>query len=415
MTDKPPKMTRTWHFLVLAVLCTAIVTGCSWQWQFDPFTDMRANTAQTESQTKEAPDQPHAVLAAARANRINLFGDIETGEEGTYFTRAAVSLKQHTFAEVGGDTDPDLDSMGRRLVFASTRHNTNPDLYIKSVDGVAVTQLTADPASDIQPAFSPDDTRVAFTSNRSGNWDIWIIGVNGDQPVQVTSGLADEVHPTWSPDGSRLVFCSLPTEGGQWELWIADATAGAVKRFVGYGLFPEWSPVDDTILFQRARERSSRWFSIWTISLVNGEPRYPTELAAGAYRAMILPAWSPDGHGVVFASTDVPPPSDTVLNTSAGTFDVWLMRSNGRAKVRLTDGHVPSYSPTFSPDGRIFFTSNRTGQENIWSVVPPGRAVTTLEIAPGHEGPVEEQGPPSPAEELETTAQTASTHDASWD
>ena len=46
----------------------------------------------------------------------------------------------------------------------------NPDLYVKHVLGTAVTQLTSDPSSDIHPMLSPDGTRVAFASDRSGNW-----------------------------------------------------------------------------------------------------------------------------------------------------------------------------------------------------------------------------------------------------
>ena len=76
-----------------------------------------------------------------------------------------------------------------------------------------------------------------------------------DNRFQITDSPAHEAHPSWSVDGSQLVFCSLPDNGDQWELWITDAVRGPAKRFIGYGLFPEWSPVGDTILFQRARER----------------------------------------------------------------------------------------------------------------------------------------------------------------
>ncbi|MGB2987431.1 MAG: DPP IV N-terminal domain-containing protein [Phycisphaerae bacterium] len=315
-----------------------------------------------------------AILAAAAANQVNMFGDFPGAREAAYFTRAAVSLKQHTFAEVGGDYDPDIDATGERMVFVSTRHSVRPDLYMKSVSGVAVTQLTSDPASDIQPVFSPDGTRVAFASDRSGNWDIWTISVDGGSPVQVTHGMGDEVHSSWSSDGSKLVFCSMPSEGGQWELWITDAAAGSSKRFIGYGLFPEWSPIGDTILFQRARERGSRWFSIWTVTLVDGEPRYPTELAASSTQAMILPTWSPDGRRVAFSGTSAPPSEleGAVLPAAAGRVDIWMMNADGRGSVRLTDGYTANFAPVFSPDGRIFFTSNRSGHEDIWSLLPMG-------------------------------------------
>lgn len=357
MRNHRRQVTGLRHSLAALLVGAGVYAGCALPQRRDP--------AISDESTK-------ALLAAADAHQITLFGEIDRGREPAYFTRTAVSLRQHTFAEVGEDLDVDLDADGRRMVFASTRHNRRPDLYIKAVDGVAVTQLTADPASDVEPALSPDGTRVAFASNRAGNWDIWIIAVTGGPPTQVTSGAADEIHPSWSPDGSQLVYCSLSAAGGQWELWLTDAGVGFTKRFLGYGLFPEWSPVADTIVYQRDRERGRRWFSIWTITLVDAEPRYPTEIAASAAHAMILPSWSPDGTQIAFATTAdvVNPPVGLSGATVTGVFDIWVMNADGRSKVRLTDGHTANYAPNFSPSGRVFFTSNRLGQENIWSLLP---------------------------------------------
>jgi TolB protein len=245
-------------------------------------------------------------------------------------------------------------------------------LYWKSVDGVAITQLTSDPASDIQPAFSRDGARIAFSSNRAGNWDIWVIGTDGGPAVQITRGIADDVHPSWSPDGTKLVYTSLPPNGGPGQLWIADALAGGTARFIGYGLFPNWSPADDLIVYQRARERESRWFSIWTVRLVNGEPRYPTEVAADVSTAMIQPSFSYDGRRIGFVGTaSIPPAGITTEHPPVQAYDIWVMNVDGRNRIRLTDGITANYAPAFSPDGRVFFTSNRSGHESIWSLLAP--------------------------------------------
>lgn len=333
-------------------------------------------------------ERSQMILAAARQHQISMFGDLPDGSDVGYFTRTAMSLRQHTFTEVGADFDVSVAPSGERFVFASTRHHAYPDLYIKSVQGVSVTQLTSDPASDIQPAFSPDDTRIAFSSNRGGNWDIWVIHVEGGPPVQVTHGPADDLHPSWSPDGSQIVYCSLPARGGQWELWIADARTSATRKFIGYGLFPQWSPSGQAIVYQRARERGSRWFSIWTLSLVGGEPRYPTEVTASSTHAMILPVWSKDGRRIAYVSTQLSPegPSDASESTMSQTgiessvavgetpFDIWVIGANGSGKIRLTDGHTINHAPAFSSDGHLFFVSKRSGHENIWSLMPGGPA-----------------------------------------
>ncbi|MCP4589952.1 MAG: hypothetical protein GY842_04355 [bacterium] len=324
-----------------------------------------------EPQVMQPPPPPQPILAAARDPQISQFGELPGRGGVPYYSRANTSLLRHTFIEEGADYDPDLDAGGERMLFCSTRHTPNPDLYIKHVLGTAVTQLTSDPSSDVHPEFSPDGSRIAFASNRSGNWDVWIVGNDGQQPIQVTQGPADEVHPSWSPDGQRLVFCSLPQGGGQWELWTANAEAGATKRFIGHGVFPEWSPIENKILYQRARERGSRWFSVWTLDLVDGEPRYPTELVFSADFAAIAPTWDSTGTMVAFCAAGPNPPPDADGVTEPETSDIWIIEADGTNRIRLTDGHSRNFGPVWSKLGRVFFTSTRGGQENVWSVMPP--------------------------------------------
>ncbi len=305
-------------------------------------------------------------LSAGSVREATLFGDLAKGEDVRYVSRPATGLLQHTFTVEGANFDPDVSADGKHIVFASTRHSTSPDLYYKAADGRAVTQLTCDPAADVQPALSPDQSRVAFSSNRSGNWDIWVVGLDGTKPTQLTSSTGDKLHPSWSPDGSQIAYCCLPPHG-QWELWIADAASGGNQRFVGYGLFPEWAPQGQTIVYQRARERGSRWFSIWRMDLHEGEPGYPTEIAFSSEAALITPTWSPDGTYVAFAA--VTPPAD---GRGAGVSDIWIVDAEGRHRMRLTDGQSHNYTPVWASSGRVFFTSSRGGAEAIWSVMPSG-------------------------------------------
>jgi Tol biopolymer transport system component len=329
----------------------------------------------------ESPDHEatsRALMASAKSSGINMFGEVG-GEPGSaYASRSAVPLQRHTFTEEGRDFDGDLDRKGERLVFASTRHSENSNLYLKTVSGVSVTQLTSDPSSDVSPAFSPDGRMVAFSSDRGGTWDIWLLDLAGGQPVQVTNTPADELHPSWSPDGRRLVYSSLSPGGGQWELWISDAEAGASRKFIGYGLFPEWHPSGDTILFQRARQRGSRWFSIWTVSLLNDEPRFPVEVASSASFAMILPTWSDDGQWIAFTTVEPATSMESDTFETVTSSDIWMMRADGRSRTRLTDGYGTNTSPAFAPDGRVFFTTDRTGVDNIWSAVPTSGGETTM-------------------------------------
>ncbi len=108
-------------------------------------------------------------------------------------------------------------------MFASTRHSAHPNLYIKSLHGSAVVQLTSDPSSDIQPVFSPDDSRVAFASDRTGNWDIWVIDRQGGNRIRLTDGHTVNFGPAWSPSG-QVLFTSA--RSGHENIWSVTPTTG---------------------------------------------------------------------------------------------------------------------------------------------------------------------------------------------
>ena len=289
------------------------------------------------------------------------------------------NLRQVTFAAEGADFDPDIDPTGTLLAYASTQHRATADLYIKRISGTAVMQLTNDPANDVMPTFSPDGKRVAFASDRTGNWDIYMVDITGGQAVQLTNDTTHDLYPSFSPDGKQLVYCTHGAQSGQWELVVIEVENPAVKRFIGYGLFPDWSPQDNRILFQRARERGTRWFSIWTVDLVNGEGVRPTEIAVSSNAATITPTWSPDAKHIAF-STIVDPDSDT--STRPTQADIWIINSDGSGRSNLSNSKFANLHPVWASDNSIYFVSNRAkdAQENIWAI-RPDRAIRVTQPA----------------------------------
>lgn len=284
-------------------------------------------------------------------------------------SRVLTNLRQHTFTNVGRDFDPDIHPDGERLVFASTRNAVRADIFYKHVDGFTITQLTSEPADDVQPRFSPDGKRVVFCSNRTGNWDIWMLELDGAGLVQLTDDRADEIAPCWSPDGRQVAFTLWGHQSRQWELWVLDVDAPGVRRFLAYGMFPDWSPDGRCIAFQRARQRGTRWFSVWTIELRDGEARHPTEIASSDAAACIVPRWSPDGRMLVYA----------VVREQAGatgrtgelaSAELWTVEAATGRRSKLVAGRAAALNPAWSPDGRVYFVSSGEGAENIWSAAP---------------------------------------------
>lgn len=334
-----------------------------------------------------APGSHVNLAASSSATSITLFGDLPTPDRDPTRWDAQVAIQRHTSADEGEDSDPGVDPSGQWLVFASTRHQETPNLYLQRTDGVAVRQLTNDAASEVQPTFSPDGKRIAFASNRAGDWDIWVIDIDGTNAIQITSGPSDDLHPSWSPDGQRLVYCSRGPRDGQWGLWIVSAEAGGVRQFIGNGLFPEWSPKGDVIVYQRARQRGTRWFSLWMLTLVNGEPRYPTEIAASGDYAMVTPTFSPDGEELAYTAMHSAPTLETSASPAPSTSDIWIVGLDGRGRQCMTDGHGRHHSPVFGPDGRLYFVSDRDGASRVWSVAPVGSTKVDPSRLAAHETP----------------------------
>ncbi len=279
-----------------------------------------------------------------------------------------------TSATDGADFDPVVSRDGTFMVFASTRHRETSDIYLKQVNGNAVRQLTADPGQDAMPAISPDGQRIAFCSDRNGTWNIYVMSTQGGQAVQLTATTAQDVHPSWSADGQRLVFSRLGERSGRWELWVMEVNQPTSAEFIGYGLFPEFCPVAgtgeqhrDKIVFQRSRERGDRGFSVWTLDYRPGDAGSPTEIAFKQGEALVNPTWSPDGQWVVYATIQNPS-NVRYAATAHEPTDLWMTRADGTSRVNLTAGKYENLMPTWSPDGRIYFVSNREGPSNIWSI-----------------------------------------------
>lgn len=336
---------------------------------------MLAGCQQPQAALPEAPKPQPAHLYVGVGDHVSPMGDLYGAP-----TRAALRsdegrVRQHSFETIGRVTDPSIDPTGRWMVFSSSAYSPRPDLFLKGVDGRTLTQVTSDPASEVQPTLSPDGQYVAFASNRTGSWEIYVCTVRGTGLRQITRGGGQNLHPSWSPDGRRLVYCCLSARSNQWELWITDVSVPGPRQFIGTGLFPAWSPKEDLIAFQRPRGVGDRLYAIWTVRLTGGEASLPTLVAGAPDAAYVSPAFSADGRSLAFASI-----AATYEGAKAQICTVDI--DGGNLQV-LTHGLEQKFCPTWG-GGRVYYCSNRDGYENIWSVqaetapAPAAAAVPSL-------------------------------------
>jgi hypothetical protein len=122
----------------------------------------------------------------------------------------------------GDDRAATFSPDGTKLAFDSTRSG-GTDIFVMNADGSAVRQLTFDHGFTWGAAWSPDGSRIAFNSWRSGRQSIYVMGADGSNPIQVTSGPGEDMEPSWSPDGTRIVFRRVLDAPDGGEIWSVKA------------------------------------------------------------------------------------------------------------------------------------------------------------------------------------------------
>ena len=78
-----------------------------------------------------------------------------------------------------------------------------------NADGTGQTNLTNNVAVDSWPAWSPDGTKIAFTSQRDGNGEIYAMNADGTGQIRLTNNATEDAQPAWSPDGSKIAFTTF--------------------------------------------------------------------------------------------------------------------------------------------------------------------------------------------------------------
>jgi Tol biopolymer transport system component len=117
------------------------------------------------------------------------------------------SIREGTPVTEGDQVVEDMDvfPVGGMLLFDSNRGG-NQDIWLQTGSSTSPVALTADPADEFGPVWSPNGREVAFYSVRDGVRHLFVMSIAGQNLVQVTADSLQDQQPQWSPDGNRLVF-----------------------------------------------------------------------------------------------------------------------------------------------------------------------------------------------------------------
>ena len=161
--------------------------------------------------------------------------------------------------------------VGEELVAVSSRGGMPGIYWVKPAASPSLVPLLVDRNSNMQPALSPDRTRIAFVSDRGGSLDVFVMDADGASITRVTSGAGSETEPAWTPDGARLVYTLDAGAGTQIASVAADGTdARILTATPGGNLSPSVSPDGRTIAFASARDGNSE---IYQMAIDGSSPR----------------------------------------------------------------------------------------------------------------------------------------------
>jgi Tol biopolymer transport system component len=324
--------------------------------------------------TGRSPADP--VLVGAPAEDVAGLSAASAGGQFAYTSRSALHELHLLTLDPG---HPGLGGEGRVLYSGSlpirdphpspggdqialTTRGSQEDLYILDPESGELRQLTNDLARDRGPQWSPDGTRIAFYSNRSGTYQVWLIRADGSGLRQLTDVADGAWYPVWSPDGTRLAF---PTGKATCIATVGDtpaSTAECLPEVSGDRWFEvrDWSADGHWLVGNQSLRAGAMVPEVLLWSLEDEEYR-PVETRG------LVSRWLPDSRTLLLL--DERPGLVTVDRESGAVRFVSPLE---------VDGAIDQKSLGLSRDGRTVVVQSDIFESNVWLLALPELSANPL-------------------------------------
>ena len=277
-----------------------------------------------------------------------------------------------------GDLNPAYSPDGARIAFTRASETAVRDIYWISVADGSLHPLTHDRMNIDSLAWSRDGASIVFSSNRGGKYSLWRVALNGGGPERLPVGTEDAYQPAVGSKPGELAY----TQGSAiWSIDRLTSAAGsapgsqvqAVLSSTQQDSAPSLAPDARSFAFQSRRSGNQE---IWIASLDGNTLRQLTSMNGPVTGS---PAWSHAGDRILFDSRP------------DGHSHIFCMSATGGHATQLTFGNANDIVPRWSRDDQaVYFRSNRGGRWQIWKVSVHGgdpQPITTNDGIAAEESP----------------------------
>lgn len=298
--------------------------------------------------------------------------EIRDGRGRMFIAPRAGGPQRPLLADTSGATFGTVSPDQTQIAYQTTVAGRT-SVWVMPAQGGTPRRLTEDGLESIgRRSWSPDGRSLLITSRRTGTSDVWVADVASGALRQLTTDVRNDNTGVWSPDGRWVLFAS--DRGGQWDLWIVAAEGGAARRVTsdfGREFYHEWAPDGRSITYSTSSSSSA----IAAVPAEGGAFRTLKDLSE--FSAFFL-AVSPDSRTVLFNSN------------RSGDDDIWSLPLAGGEPTRAAFSPTPVYDgqAQWSPDGsRFAFVSSRAGgQQDVFVQAAAGGEATRLTDWSGYDG-----------------------------